>query len=982
MHVEKKDVVQFIKDIDKRTVLLAMVISLAIAYYIDPLSNVGLTENWNRTFSPAILAGISIDARIENFYKYFFIILIMSICLTALLSLIFKIRAGYKEWFERFGILSGFFVLASYISRYTSDSSDIQNNSMLSCFLAFFVMLTAVALADKLEVLKFEELTLLFLSFIICVMTCSLLFQAEGLLIYICIVGPSLCGFVIAALYWKNGSSFFGKAKNFFYLLLWLPAVIKGALEGIYFLTEKGWAINRYYTHIGRVTLIFVLSAMLFIWITRKKKVNLKSFGYIGSIISVSVIGLLPYSYQYIISCKLFTFLYEYGNVGVAVDTYLYGKLPIVDYFSAHALGDVWARLLYCFVHNDVKGILINPLNLSIGLSTMVGMLVLFLIIRELFDEDSSILYVLIFPGIVTGIKWTSICCISVAALLIICRKPSRKSYIAFWLCVLISAFYTYDEGISLGMACIAAYSIGCLLTKDWKAFRRFAVCGASVGGTTLAAYVVYAIATGLPVLGRIKEWLSVSAGSSSSWATESFGDKTSFAFLLSYFIVPITAISLLLFVIVRYVKSRKHLTLTVVTVAYSLTELLYITRTIVYHNLAVCSGSTGVLLNFVHWTVAVYVLYVLTLKEKSETIKLFAFTGTMLAVILLEGIAVTQYLPSADSSLLNKGLESSKTWNLRDGYTENVGKERIIYDEDTEAMIGQFRTVFDTLLSEEQTFLDFANITSMYLMTDRVRPCYVGQSPSLLTDLYSQQCFLEEISEYDCPLVVMGTTETQYVQQMIGIPHNIRYYTIAEYIYQNYRPLIAFGEFAIWCEKDSYNEFRSVLLSEGFADSEYTFIDYGYDFTTYHIDEDGVVQFEFMPYHSYDLGEIPYIWSHYDEQDAIHNEVLCELQMTPSGSWQFDGSQNVVNENGNYIAFEVTNSTDDDMTMGIVFFDSKSEKEGAKTNYTFTVKPGTNEYLIRVSADYFWDIYNVDTVLFDDKEELLVDKVRILEGD
>ena len=56
---------------------------------------------------------------------------------------------------------------------------------------------------------------------------------------------------------------------------------------------------------------------------------------------------------------------------------------------------------------------------------------------------------------------------------------------------------------------------------------------------------------------------------------------------------------------------------------------------------------------------------------------------------------------------------------------------------------------------------VDFANITSMYLLTGRERPCYVGQTPSLLTDLYSQECYLRQIEEHDCPLAVLGTTET-----------------------------------------------------------------------------------------------------------------------------------------------------------------------------------------------------------------------------
>lgn len=38
-----------------------------------------------------------------------------------------------------------------------------------------------------------------------------------------------------------------------------------------------------------------------------------------------------------------------------------------------------------------------------------------------------------------------------------------------------------------------------------------------------------------------------------------------------------------------------------------------------------------------------------------------------------------------------------------------------------------------------------------------------------------------------------------------------------------------------------------------------------------------------------------------------------------------------------------------------------------------FNVKPGDNNYLIRVSSDYFWDIFNIDTVIFEYNEFALL---------
>ena len=79
-----KKIIRLLKRTNREVLFIAFVITLAIAYYINPLSGVDLVE-WNRTFSTAILSGISIDARIGNFYKLFFLYLpgiaIVLICL-------------------------------------------------------------------------------------------------------------------------------------------------------------------------------------------------------------------------------------------------------------------------------------------------------------------------------------------------------------------------------------------------------------------------------------------------------------------------------------------------------------------------------------------------------------------------------------------------------------------------------------------------------------------------------------------------------------------------------------------------------------------------------------------------------------------------------------------------------------------------------------------------------------------------------------
>lgn len=969
----------FIKKIDKEIIFISIVVALAITYYVNPLDGVELTS-WDRTFCSAILSEISINKRINEFYKLFFLVIPgIIILLMALFNFLFQCRENYKDYFAKFSIFTLLATFASYISRYTSESTDIAENPLLQCILAFLIVLSIIALMDFKEKIKFEDVSMLFLAHVIMILLFNMFGQSEELIKYVVIAAVIEIIYAGVVLFAPIRDELYSCGKNLIFILFWLPAFARLALEGLYFLIEHGHNTQRYFTHVMRATLIFFVIVCVMVFLCRKKKWSFKVLGYVGAIASVTTVYTFSFAFQYTWNYSNFSNVYELGNGAVAMDSVLYGKLPIIDYFSAHALGDVWTKILYCVIHNDIGGIFTNPYG---GLATIIAFIILFFIARNFFDDDVAILYVLLFPGSFTSIKWVSICSLALVMLLYIYRKPKFKSYLWFWIATLIGAFYTYDEGISIGVACILTYLILRCIEKEWKEIRNFIICGAGVGATVGVFYVVYALITGIPVISRIKEWISVSVNSSSSWATANFGNQSTFAFLISYFLVPMTAVALLIFVLIKYIKYRNHGLLVAATVAYSLTEILYITRTIVYHNLAVCSGWTGVLLNFIHWSVSLYVLYTMEFKEKNFNTKLLAWTGAMMLVMLVEGTAVTGYWPSADATILSKGLKASDGWNLQDGYTANIGQSRIVADEDTTILINSFKLVFDTLLDEDETFLDFSNITSMYAMTGRVRPCYVGQSPSLLTDLYSQECFLKEIAKYDCPLAVVGTTGTSYLSQMVGIPHNIRYYTVAEYIYSNYRPLVTFSEFAIWCEKDKYDEFSSVLNTAGFyaEESGYTAADYGYDFTTAYVDDAGNTQFNFWPYHSYDLQAIPYIWANYDEYEAISNAVIETIEASAVNTYTFDGSQSVLTDEGNYLAFDYTNNSEDDISINIVLYDSKND--GAKIQYYFTVKPGINTYIIRISGDYFWDIYNIDTILYGANEQLTVSNVRILEGD
>lgn len=963
--------------LDKNTFFMGIVFAIAVAYYINPLDNIEL-ESWDRTFCSAIMSGYSIDKRIGNFYRLFFFYMpVLSIVFSCIFGMLFKNREKYKEYFAALNPLLILVAFVSYVSRFTTDNTDVVENKLMLCFIVLYIVLFVVSIIDIKQTITFSNIVQIFVLFICNVMLFSIFGKAENYLTYVVLAGITVVAYSVLVNYEKINETVSASVELFAYFVMWLPATARMSLEGLYFLNEKGRHTQNYYTHVLQAVIVVTIIFAIISFVGKNNVRKFKNFGYIGAIFSVTIISYFQFAYQYTWSYGSFANIYEKGNQAVGMDTILFGKLPIIDYFSAHAIGDVLSSIIYCFIHKDINGILVNPYG---WIMTGLAYSILFLIVKNLFDDDKAVLYVLLFPGIISGIKWISVCGIAVMMLVCIYKNHRMRDYFYFWLVVLFGAFYTYDEGISLGLASIGAFVVITLINKEKEQLVRFFFSGVIIGAIALAFYISYALITGIHIVSRIKEWLSVSVGSSSSWATASFGDQTTLAFLVAYFIVPMTAVLLLVITLIKYFKNREHDMIVLLTVTYAFAELIYITRTIVYHNLAVCRGRTGVCLNFIHWTVSLFVLYKLSENDKSDNEKFFGWTGSMFAVMLLECCIVTQLFPASGSVLVSNALRVADAWELSDGYTDNFDKRRIVLDDSSQMLVNHFRTLFDTMLTDDQTFVDFANVTSVYMLTDRRRPCYVGQSPSLLTNMYSQECFLREIKKYDCPLAVLGTTGTDYLQQMVGIPHNLRYYKIAEFIYENYRPLVAFGEIAIWCEKDCFDDYKSKLLSVDMDSMGYAFIDYGYDFTTPYEDENGNILYDFKPYHSYDMGKVPYIWANMDDYEAISNDKLLEIEKNQDNSYMFEGSQKVVNSEGNYLSFSCNNTSEDDIQMHIVLYDSN--EDGAKIQYYFKVLPGDNDYAIRISEDYFWDVFNIDTIIFGENESVTVSDLKVLEGD
>lgn len=681
---------------------------------------------------------------------------------------------------------------------------------------------------------------------------------------------------------------------------------------------------------------------------SRKSKTISTSWSYLGGVLSIVTVSYLPIIFQRALSYNDYSTVYEWGNRSVFWDTWVNGKIPFLDYFSAHALLDIGTRGIYAFLNNDYLGIYADP---YVFILYALSATFLFFILKKFIKTEYAALTLTVFPIAYQGMRGFAFAWIAIVALIYIHKKPSLGRFFVFWLLLLLNAFWKYDDGFYIGIACIVVYILSLVVDKKKVLLGKFIVSGACIGLCAALFSAIYLSVNDIAPLDRLREWVALTIASNDFWATANFGQNMSPSFTFAYIFVPISSVIVMILILKDVLHKQDFKTQDMIILTITLTILLFIPRGIVYHNLAVCKGITGVLLNFWPWLIALFCAY-----QSQKISRERNFVIALTSCVLLSIIFVTQAPLKSNATAFIGAVENA---NLQDvsinEHTQNKEK-RIVQNEPTAQFYRNFQKLFDVLLSEDETFFDFANITSVYAFTNRVRPFYTAQSPSLLTNEFSQKLFLEEVGHYKTPLAITGNVDEPFLVTMTKINHNIRYYRIAEHFYQHYTPIAIMGDFTVWAEKTRAPSYRTKLQQ---ANVELTIVDKmltgGYDF-------DAIQQTHAT--HTYKVMELPWIWANLDQKKAIENPIVQELRISERTntlneeqevfSFIFPGSQNIVkNEMGYYFAIRATNDT---MTPieGVLTLSASSD-DRISYSYNFNVHPGESEYLFRICQDYYW---------------------------
>jgi hypothetical protein len=173
--------------------------------------------------------------------------------------------------------------------------------------------------------------------------------------------------------------------------------------------------------------------------------------------------------------------------------------------------------------------------------------------------------------------------------------------------------------------------------------------------------------------------------------------------------------------------------------------------------------------------------------RQKPNTLKFAVFY-----TVLFFSFIITKFFPFAPETLpSNSLLVSERLKNLNTELSKNVYTGRVRnHQEFIMGYCGDLKSYFDENLKHNQSFIDFSNTPMLYFYCERRVPGYFNQNLQNTIDDYLQRELIAAYKKNDLPFVVYSSYPPNWYDMTDGVLNTVRYYLVAEYIFEHYQPI------------------------------------------------------------------------------------------------------------------------------------------------------------------------------------------------
>ena len=982
---------------DKEGLLYAIYFSLSLTLCVNPLAVTGnKVTKFKRVIGIGIINNIDVSRRIGNFFCWFLIFVVTFSFFYVLAVYLKKIwSARGKETRVILALLKDLIILAdiNLLFRGIFFFRDWSSGKRLYDYPTGFLALTVFALIfyaifDLERRISSDQYLMLCVVMFTLGLPIAILSRQEwrlGRTLLGIQVALFLAGFILlrccAPVFQKKQirAVMVGSVVS----LSLLPFLTSFYEETVNVLNQYGVFITllgRYYAGVVLFLFLAALVVVLMIATGRLSVHNWKTWSYPWLVFGVSCLSVqLPLEQEYTAN------IYESANYSILISDFLnYGSIPIIEHYGGHMMTGVWEGLLYALVNRDFEGAIFSPY--AGYLATLLAVL-FFYLVKTVWNEDAALFAALFFPFL-DSFDYFGLGVLVCLAILSFVRKNSCPRAHLVMGAVVWCALYRLDLGFSFGIAGMAALCIYVIIYKHWRAARQLIgalACWGCAGGVLW--FGLCALKRIQP-LDRLIEFLTISA-SNQNWAYKGIGYPEDTLFVWAYLIVPfIVGICLLYSVFSREFREKTGREIWILLLVLGIAYFTNFPRGLVRHSLQ--ETDTAV----VFWSANLFLAIFGTYFKGNPKIFLPLFTSLILlqnSFVTVEGFHEESIGKAAVEKLGDRvetwrfgGFSDTESQTYWTDIRDNRGKvNRVVWDEGLQDRVKPFEMVLNTLLDEDETYVDFINASFIYSAIDRYDPVYVSQSPMQLSGEKAQEYFIGEIM--GIPLVLMPVSEKDYARNLDEIENAYRYYKVAEYLYQNYVPLCQVNDvFAVWCLKERYDEMYSKAI--GLTGEQITMIGYGYDGP-----EKGTIEsqgegsaFE-NGFHNYELTWLPRIWA--EEEKTLLNPLVSNVTQTEE-YYLIDNFETKCGEKGNYLLASITydgvyeDQEGETIPIEMIAGNYANGEFCEKYRYRFLVEEGTHNYIIRISSDYYWYLKEVNAIKVLDNSALRDVQLKILEGD
>ncbi len=520
--------------------------------------------------------------------------------------------------------------------------------------------------------------------------------------------------------------------------------------------------------------------------------------------------------------------IFEAANSSILISDFLnFGNIPLVEHYGGHMMYSVWEGLLYALLNGDYAGAIFSPYSGFPFFSVLF-----FLMMRQIQDEDTALWATLIFPF---QASWMSfrIGILVYLAIIAYTQKNTFMRAALIWLAFAWCTICRLDTGAAFGGAAIATLIIYRVFYGNRKTGKHLVLSLFVVGVCGVSVWSALCIWKGINPFTRLGEFLLISLPNQ-NWAYTGIGNTGNPAFSWCYLLVPVSvSLCLLYTVFIREFREQISVNRWILLLILGFSFFANFQRGLVRHSLA--EGSTGVI-----WTAYIFLAVFISCFWKEKKLFLPCFAVLLLCnTLFLRGdnfasqpivdTAVQKLGSSVDTwgqdqfaGEQSAGGKSSQTmWERL--HDEKKVVQRTVWSSALKEKILPYQKTMELLLADNETYVDFMNRSFVYSAINRRNPVYVAQSPLHLSGEFTQTQFVREIEKdiSDIPLAILPVLDDTGSVNLDTIANTYRYYKVAEFLYQHYRPLCSYGEFAVWCLPERYEMMRKQLSDENTDSTE-----------------------------------------------------------------------------------------------------------------------------------------------------------------